>query len=100
MPNIEEQLTKLAGKVSNTSLDCSQGFHQISVNRNSIENTAFITPDGHYESMKMPFGLVNAPSVFQRFIDKALGPLRYEHVLVYMDDLFLPRLPSKKVYNC
>jgi hypothetical protein len=90
MPNIEEQLTKLAGKVYFTSLDCSQGFHQIPVNPNSIEKTAFITPDGHYEYMKMPFGLVNAPSVFQRFVDKALGPLRYEQVLVYMDDLLLP----------
>jgi hypothetical protein len=38
----------------------------------------------------MPFGLVNAPSVFQRFIDKTLGPLHYEQVLVYMDDLLLP----------
>jgi hypothetical protein len=49
MPNIEEQLTKLAGKVYFTSLDCSQGFHQIPVNPNSIEKTAFVTRDGHYE---------------------------------------------------
>jgi hypothetical protein len=46
MPNIEKQLTRLAGKVYFTSLDCSQGFHQIPVNPNSIEKTAFITPDG------------------------------------------------------
>lgn len=90
IPNIEEQLNKLSGKMYFTSLDCSQGFHQISVSNDSIHKTAFITPDGHYEYLKMPFGLVNAPSVFQRFINKIIGNLRHEQVLVYMDDLLIP----------
>lgn len=80
----------LTGKVYFTSLDYSQVFHQIPVEANSIPKTAFITPDGHYEYLRMPFGLVNAPSVFQRLINEALGNLRFGKVLVYMDDLLLP----------
>ncbi|KAL0159610.1 hypothetical protein M9458_043335, partial [Cirrhinus mrigala] len=34
--------------------------------------TAFITPTGHYETLVMPFGLCNSPSVFQQFINDVL----------------------------
>lgn len=40
----------------------------------------------------MPFGLVNAPSVFQRLINKIIGNLHHEQVLVYMDDLLIPSI--------
>lgn len=90
MPNIEEHLNLLCGKYYFTSLDCNQGFHQIAVEPNSVAKTAFVTPDGHYEFLKMPFGLANSPAVFQRAINNALGNLRFSQVLVYMDDLLLP----------
>ncbi|CAK1594458.1 unnamed protein product [Parnassius mnemosyne] len=53
----------------------TSGFHQISISPNSVEKTAFVTPDGLYEYLNMPFGLCNAPSVYQRCINRALGPL-------------------------
>jgi hypothetical protein len=92
MANVEDEFSKLAGKSYFTSLDCSQGFHQIAVDPKSIPKTAFITQDGHYEYVKMPFGLVNAPAVFQRFLNGALGKLRHDKVLAYMDDLLLPSI--------
>jgi len=47
-------------------LDMASGFHQIPIHPDSIEYTAFVTPDGQYEFLTMSFGLKNAPSVFQR----------------------------------
>lgn len=47
-------------------------------------------PDGHYEFVRMPFGLANGPAVFQRMINAVLGPLRYTVALAYMDDILLP----------
>lgn len=47
-------------------------FYQIPVHLDSIEKTAFITPDGQYEFLRMPFGWANAPSVFQRAINTTL----------------------------
>jgi hypothetical protein len=56
----------------------------------SIAKTAFITPDGHYEYLRMPFGLVNAPAVFQRVINSVLGKLCYHTAMAYFDDILLP----------
>ena len=56
----------------------------------SMSKMAFITPDGHYEFLRAPFGLANAPAVFQWVIDKMLGGMQNESVLAYMDDLLVP----------
>ncbi|KAK9729922.1 Reverse transcriptase (RNA-dependent DNA polymerase) [Popillia japonica] len=56
----------------------------------SKEKTAFVTPDGHYQFGRMPFGLANGPAVFQRLINRILGPLRYNIVLAYLDDVLIP----------
>jgi hypothetical protein len=56
----------------------------------SIEKIAFITPDGHYEFLRMPFGLVNAPAVFQRAINSMLGLLRHHDAMAYLDDVLIP----------
>ena len=69
------------------SLDTVSGFHQIPIHPNSTEYTAFVTPDGHFGYITMPFGLKNAPSVFQRAILNALGDLAYSYVVVYLDDV-------------
>lgn len=37
----------------------------------------------------MPFGLKNAPSVFQRAINRALGDLTHSYAIVYMDDVMI-----------
>ncbi|GBP90899.1 Retrovirus-related Pol polyprotein from transposon 297 [Eumeta japonica] len=59
------------------------------VHKDSIERTAFVTPDGQYEYLTMPFGLRNAPSVFQRAMHKALGDLVNTFVVCYLDDMMI-----------
>lgn len=87
MPVIDDQLDRLSGKSYFTSLDLASGYHQIPVAEESRHVTAFVTPDGHYEYLRMPFGLVNAPAVFQSMINKALGSQRFELAIPYLDDL-------------
>ncbi|CAH2088871.1 unnamed protein product [Euphydryas editha] len=64
------------------------GFYQIPVSSDSIKYTAFVTPDGHYEFLKMPFGICNGPSVFQKAITKAVQHLKF--LVVYIDDILIP----------
>lgn len=88
LPLIEDQIDKLGQAKCYISLDMKNGFYQIPVSESSTRYTAFITPDGHYEFLKMPFGICNGPSVFQRAISKAVQHLKF--LLVYMDDILIP----------
>lgn len=91
LPLIEDQLDNLQGNTHFTSLDLFSGYYQIPVAKESIEKTSFVTPDGQYEFLRMPFGLANAPSVFQRMINRVIAPLRGKiSVLAYMDDILIP----------
>lgn len=89
LPLIIDQITRLHGAHYYTKLDCASGFHLIPVQEQSIERTAFVTNDGQYEYLTMPFGLRNAISVFQRAIMNALGELAYTYVVVYVDDVLV-----------
>ena len=42
------------------------------MNERARSISAFITPSGLFEWLRMPFGLENAPQVYQRLIDNAL----------------------------
>lgn len=66
---------------------------QIRVAPGSQEKTAFVAPQGLYEFRVMPFGLSNAPAVFQRLMQKVLMGLNLEDgqafVSVYLDDILI-----------
>nr|XP_008191903.1 PREDICTED: uncharacterized protein LOC100141851 isoform X1 [Tribolium castaneum] len=90
LPRVDEHLDKLNGAKFFTTLDLASGYYQIPMATESIPKTAFVTPDGHYEFVRMPFGLANAPAVFQRAMNKVLGPLRFQTAFCYIDDLLIP----------
>lgn len=89
LPLISDQIDRLYGCHYFTTLDMASGFHQLPIHPDSVEKTAFVTPEGHFEYLTMPFGLRNAPSVFQRAVTKALGSLVNTHAVVYMDDILV-----------
>lgn len=75
LPRIEDCIEYLEVKKYFSVLDLKSGFHQVKVHKDSIKYTAFVTPNGQYEYQRMPFGLKNAPSVFQRFINNIFRDL-------------------------
>lgn len=90
MPHIQDQINALCHAKYFTTLDMKSGFYQMQIEEKSRHIMAFITPDGHYEFNRMPFGYVNAPSIYQRSIDKALGDLKGSKAFVYLDDVLVP----------
>lgn len=89
LPNITEILDKLGKCMYFTTLDLASGFHQIEMDPQDIKKTAFTIESGHYEYVRMPFGLKNAPSTFQRVMDNILRELQGKICLVYLDDIII-----------
>lgn len=90
LPRVEDQLDLLSGHSLFITLDLASGYYQIPIAEESIPKTAFVTPDGQFEYLRMPFGLVNAPSVFQSTINKILSEAKIKFAMVYMDDILIP----------
>lgn len=76
LPNINDILDKLGRAQYFTTLDLASGYHQVEMHKDDIEKTAFSTERGHYEFLRMPFGLKNAPSTFQRLMDSVLRGIK------------------------
>ncbi|CAK1595379.1 unnamed protein product [Parnassius mnemosyne] len=89
MPRIEDLIDRLQGCRFFTSLDLKSGYYQIKMKEDSVHKTAFITEDGHYEFLRLPFGLAGAPSCFQQMMNRVLGNLRFEKIILYLDDILI-----------
>ena len=89
LPNMDDILDKLGRANYFTTLDLAKGFHQIEVEEKSIEKTAFSTPQGHFEFLRMPFGLKNAPATFQRMMNNTLAEFIGKICFVYLDDVII-----------
>lgn len=89
LPNISDILDKLGKCNYFSTLDLANGFHQIEMRQEDIPKTAFSTDTGHYEFRRMPFGLKNAPSTFQRVMNNILRGLQNEICAVYLDDIII-----------
>lgn len=89
LPNITDILDKLGRSQYFTTLDLASGFHQVEMHPDSIDKTAFSTETGHYEFLRMPFGLKNSPPTFQRIMNNILRGIQNETCLVYLDDIII-----------
>lgn len=89
IPNISEILDQLGKSKYFSTLDLASGFHQIKISEVDVPKTAFSVPQGHFEFTRMPFGLKNAPSTFQRLMNSALLGLQGIKCFVYLDDIVI-----------
>jgi Reverse transcriptase (RNA-dependent DNA polymerase) len=63
---------------------------------------AFKMPYGLYVPNVIPFGLCNAPAVFQQFMDRIFGPLKKKYPKYlhwYMDDILITMPDDKKLHR-
>lgn len=89
LPRIQESLDSLNGSKFFSSLDLKSAYNQISVHEDDIPKTAFTTPFGLYEHLRMPFGLKNAPACFQRLMNTVFSKELFDILLCYLDDILV-----------
>ena len=79
------QKAKLFSKV-----DICEGFYNIRIAEGDEWKAVFKTNMGLYEPTVMPFGLKNAPAMFQRMMNIQFADLIVEeHTIIYMDDILI-----------
>ncbi|KAE8976356.1 hypothetical protein PF011_g24085 [Phytophthora fragariae] len=72
MPLVNDLLEDLDKYLWYCSLDMASGFWVVPMIDRARLISAFITPMGLFEWLRMPFGLCNAPQIYQRLVDNAL----------------------------
>lgn len=89
IPDINVTLQNLGNAKIFSKIDLESGFHQIMIRECDREKTAFSVNGAKYEFTRMPFGLKNAPSIFQRCVDDILRKYIGKFAYVYMDDVLI-----------
>ncbi|GFY07012.1 retrovirus-related Pol polyprotein from transposon opus [Trichonephila clavipes] len=89
LPVIDDLLTNIPHTNVMSTLDLRSGYFQLAISPRDIEKTAFITRNGTFAFLRMPFGLSGAAPNFQRAIDIILQPVIGRFASVYMDDVII-----------
>ncbi|KAL8572672.1 hypothetical protein ACOMHN_049801 [Nucella lapillus] len=89
LPRIDDSLDALGGAKVFSTLDLASGYHQVAMSPEDRQKTAFITPFGLFEYLRMPMGLSTAPATFQRLMQMTMNDLAFQILLVYLDDLLI-----------
>ena len=89
LPLIDPSLEPLCNAKIFTKLDLRNAYHLVRIREGDEWKTAFNTPLGHFEYQVMPFGLSNAPAIFQAMINDILRDMINHFVFVYLDDILI-----------
>ena len=85
---IDDILALLGNAKFFSSLDLKSGYWQVLMDEKDKEKTAFACHRGLYEFNVMPFGLSNAPSIFQELMSVVLQECS-EFATAYLDDILI-----------
>lgn len=85
LPNIHILIDSCAKHEIGYFVDCYAGYHQILMDEEDAEKTAFITPWGTYCYRVMHFGLKNAEATYMRAMTTIFHDMIHKEIEVYVD---------------
>ena len=89
LPLIQETLNSISKAKFFTKLDVIAAFHKIRVEEGDEWKTAFQTCYRLFEWLVIPFGLANASSTFQKYINHMLRDFLDDFCSAYIDDILI-----------
>ena len=87
MPKVEDIFSQLNRAKYFSTLDLWVRYHHIPLDESSIPKTAFTSPSGKYEYIKVPFGLAQTPAYFQELITGVLKDFSF--AIIYQDNFII-----------
>lgn len=91
LPRLEDVFDSLGESKATvfSTLDLNSAYFQMELDPETREKSAFVTHEGVFEFLRMPFGLRNAPMSFQLLMSHVLKGQNWKFVLVYIDDILV-----------
>ena len=89
IPYIDNILDHLGGSDIFSKIELAHGYHQVRIAKGYEHRTAFKMRFRLFEYQVLPFGLYNAPEIFQRLIHKILQANLGVFCSVYFDDILI-----------
>jgi hypothetical protein len=89
LPQIDDLFDQLIGSLVFSSIDLSQGYHQICISEEDVPKTTFRVSFGHYQFKVWSFGLTNALATFQGVMNRIFQRYLGKFVLVYLADILI-----------
>jgi len=96
LPRTDDCLDAMFGSHWFSTFDLRSLYHQVALDPNNLDKTAFITRRGMYRFRTMLFSLCIAGATFQRLMDLTLTGLNLEVCIFYLDDIpIFSRIPEQ-----
>ena len=89
LPRIDTLLEKLAKAKFLSTLDLASGYCAIPIYPRDTEKLALATTFGLFEWLVLPFGLKNAPVIFNHIIRRILNKYKIDFACNYFDDIIV-----------
>ena len=86
-PSLEEVTVGIKDARWFSTIDLDYGFYQIPIRKIDQSKTAFTVPSGHYEYLKMLFGLCNAPRTFKQTLQNLFED--FKRIKIFVDDILI-----------
>lgn len=87
LPNIDEQIAEIAKGSVFSTLDLKSAYYQIPLQPEDRPHTAFEAGGKLYHYTRLPFGVTNGVSYFQRFIDSVIEKYSLRGTYAYVDNI-------------
>lgn len=85
LPGTDECIDSVREARIFSTLDAFHGYWQINISGQDRQKTSFVCHSRTLQYIRMPCGLTNAPTTFQRALDLMLTRFKWKICLVYME---------------